>query len=186
MAPNSKHEEGNFKKGKKSEKQLPCICMHAWACTFFIIMIPTTFCKGEHTHNVSFLIDSVKTRSIPSYLFSVIYSTAFDVFNPPEVVCGKDNKQCWVCHTKDVPQTSFHDLFVALNDYQRAFIQYSSTIITGTLRDFCFLLLSSVSNRKSLTRPSEEVFGVCCSSLSGSENFLCLHTPVVLIFAVIS
>lgn len=61
--------------------------MHTWAYTFFITMVPAIFCKGEHTHNVSFLIDSVKIWYIPSYLFSVIYSTAFDVFNPPEVVC---------------------------------------------------------------------------------------------------
>lgn len=61
--------------------------VHAWAYTLFTIMIPATFCKGEHTHNVSFLTDSVKTRYIPPYFFSVMYSTAFDVFNPLEVVC---------------------------------------------------------------------------------------------------
>lgn len=79
----------NVKRGKKRKetREITHMHMHAWAYTFFIIMIPATFCKGEHTHSVSFLIDSVKTRYIPSYLFSVIYSTAFDVFNPVEVVC---------------------------------------------------------------------------------------------------
>lgn len=54
---------------------------------FAIIMIPAIFSKGENTHSISFLIGSVKNSYIPSYLFSVIYSTALAVFNPLEVFC---------------------------------------------------------------------------------------------------
>lgn len=69
---------------------------------FVIIMIPAIFSKGENTRNISFLIDSVKTRYIPSYLFSVIYSTAVAVFNPLEVFCWKDNKYFWFCYTQKI------------------------------------------------------------------------------------
>lgn len=54
---------------------------------FVIIVIPAVFSKGENTHSISFLIDSVQTRYIPSYLLPVIYSTALVVFNPLEVFC---------------------------------------------------------------------------------------------------
>lgn len=83
--PNGKR--GIKKKKRRNQMNNSHAYIRTWAYTFLIIMIPATFCKGEHTHNISFLIDSVKNRYIPSYLFSVIYSTALDVFNPLEVVC---------------------------------------------------------------------------------------------------
>lgn len=78
-----------WEKGKKSEKQFACTCMPAFML-FAINVFPVIFfSKGENTHNISFLIDSIKPdiSYIPSYLFAVIYSTALAVFNPLEVFC---------------------------------------------------------------------------------------------------
>lgn len=182
MHHNAKHEEGNLKKGEEI-RETTQMHVHAWAYTFFIIMIPATFCKVEHTHNVSFLNDSVKIRSMPSYLFSVIYSTAFDVFNPLEVVCWKDNKQSWVCLTK---QYSINELSWPVSCLKRESEGICSItpvqlvqVLWEISASFCSLQSSA---RNFLLLHLSLVFAAL--PFQAVKNILCLHTLMVLIFAI--